>query len=110
MQRETTYSQAVHYCKNSLILCNSIPELDDSIFDNLRFSLDESEYIYQWYITDCTFADVEFLEKSFHLLFTYSDKLDCFILCVDHFGTCWDGVPCTCYNDDIPETFLKKAS
>jgi hypothetical protein len=55
---------------------------------------DEDEYteIYQWYLTDCNLSDVEFLEEHFGLMFTYSNKLDLFVLCVAHFGTAWDGV------------------
>lgn len=73
----------------------------------MRFSCyneETEEYIdiYQWYITDCTFDDMEFLEQKFGLLFTYSDLLECWILCVDHFGTAWDYVYC--------ETTLKHAS
>ena len=48
--------------------------------------------IYQWYITDCSKWDVEYLIKTFGLLFTYSDLLDCYILCATHFGTGWDYV------------------
>ena len=46
----------------------------------------------QWFITDCSQSDVEYLEKSFNLLFTYSELLDKYILCVDHWGTSWDYV------------------
>lgn len=94
----TTYREAVHWLHNSIVLCNNIPEIDESIWDNIRFDLyDEDDNmvdIYQWYITDCNKSDVEYLEKHFGLLFTYSDKLDCYILCVDHWGTSWDYVTC----------------
>ena len=56
--------------------------------------MDEAGDIYQWYITDASQSDVEFLEKHFKLLFSYSDMLDCFILCVNHYGTGWDYVAC----------------
>ena len=63
----------------------------------MRFSFydDESDSyteIFQWFISDCTESDVEYLEKYFDLKFTYSDMLDCYILCVTHFGTSWDYV------------------
>ena len=94
----TTYKEAVNWLHNSIVLCNNIPEVDESIWDNMRFDLyDEDDNmvdIYQWYITDCNESDVEYLEKHFGLLFTYSDKLDCYILCVDHYGTSWDHVAC----------------
>ena len=92
----TNYFIAVHWLHNSLILCNGIVEVDPSVYDNMRFDLyneyDEPKDIYQWYLTDCSQSDVEYLEKHFGLLFTYSETLDLFVLCVDHWGTPWKGV------------------
>lgn len=81
---KTNYSVAVNWCNNALILCNNITEIDPSIYDNMRFELFDEEDgtqkdIYQWFITDCTDDDVEYLEKTFGLLFTYSDLLDKYI-------------------------------
>lgn len=95
----TTYKEAVHWLHNNFVLCNNIPGVDESVWDNARFPLydDESETetdIFQWFITDASESDVEYLEKNFGLLFTYSNKLGCFVLCVDHWGTSWDYVPC----------------
>ena len=95
----TTYSEAVNWLGNSYILCNNIPEIDQSIYENMRFSDYDEETesyteIFQWFLTDANESDVEYLEKHFGLLFTYSDMLDCFILCVDHLGTNWNYVHC----------------
>ena len=106
--RRTTYSIAVNYCNNSFVLCNNIAKIDPSVYDNARFEWSEETEIFQWYVTDCSSSDVEFLEKSFGLLFTYSDKLDVYVLCVDHWGTSWDYVECDCYNDEIPDGYLKE--
>ena len=95
-------------------MCNEIQNLDQSIFDNARFGFfyytdedgnkyeSESDYegeeelnensreIFQYYLTDCSESDVEFLEETFPgLLFTYSDLLGLYVLCVDHYGTNW---------------------
>lgn len=95
----TSYKNAVHFLHNNLILCNDIAELDDSIFDNARFDFydedDNYTEIFQWYLTDCSEDDVKFLEEHFpSLLFSYSERLGLYILCVDHFGTAWSIVPC----------------
>lgn len=94
----TTYRIATQWCHNSYILCNNIAEIDESIWENARFDWEDEDGntrdIFQYFITDCSESDVEYLEKNFDLLFTYSDKLDCFILCVDHCGTGWDYVSC----------------
>lgn len=107
----TTYQIAVRWLDPNLILCNNICEIDSSVYDNMRFDYwdVEGEYtidIYQWFLTDLTESNVEWLEENFDLKFTYSDVLDCFVLCVDHYGTRWCGVMCGCseewleYNPD----------
>lgn len=110
----TNYGVAVNWLNNNFILCNEIQNLDQSIFDNARFGFfyytdkdgnqyeSESDYegeeelnensreIFQYYLTDCRESDVEFLEETFPgLLFTYSDLLGLYVLCVDHYGTNW---------------------
>lgn len=104
----TNYSVAAHWLNNALIMCNDIAEIDPSVYDNMRFSIfeeDEDGYenqldIYQWFLTDCSKFDVEFLEKHFDLKFTYSDLLDLYVLCVTHYGTGWDYVY---WETDIPQ-------
>lgn len=94
--RFISYADAVKRFNNSFILCNNIVEIDSEIVDNMMFSLEDEDGNYreimQWFITDCTSEDVEYLSKWFGLLFTYSPMLDCYILCVDHWGTSWDSV------------------
>lgn len=111
MARETTYEIAVNWLHNDFILCNNITEIDENFWDNCRFNLtDENDNIieiYQFFLTSASLHDVEFLEKSFGLLFSYSEKLDLFVLCVPHYGTSWDYVPAVCYNDDIADEYIK---
>ena len=97
MKKVNNYKEAVEWFGNHRVLCNNIPQIDPSIFDNANFDwYDEDEEteveIFQWFITDCTQDDVVYLADRFGLLFTYSDLLDCYILCVDHCGTRWDYV------------------
>ena len=92
-----SYADAVKRFDNSLVLCNNITEVDAMMWDNMwgNFYQEDGETlidIYQYYITDCSQTDVEFLTKWYDLKFLYSEVLDCFILCVDHWGTPWGGV------------------
>ena len=94
--RTISYADAVKWFNNSLVLCNNIAEVDPSIYDNMSFDLEGEDGYYreimQWFITDCNSEDVRCLSDWFGLLFTYSELLDCYILCVDHWGTSWDSV------------------
>lgn len=107
MTKQTTYRIATHWLGNSYVLANTITQ-DTSVFDNFRFDFYDEDgkptEIYQWYITDATESDVEWLEDTFGLLFTYSELLDCFVLCVDHCGTGWDYVPWDIVNEEVLES------
>lgn len=95
----TNYLVAVEWLNMATIRCNNIGEIDPSIYDNMRFDMfyedEDGEHeteIYQFYLTSASDFDVQFLEEHFGLLFTYSDLLDMYVLCVDHYGTSWDYV------------------
>jgi hypothetical protein len=90
--RTISFAQAVKRFSNSFVLCNNVPEIDPSIWENAYFDFDDAGEIMQYYITDCSAEDVKYLSSWFGLLFAYSEVLDCFVLCVDHWGTRWDGV------------------
>ena len=70
----TTYKAAVNWLNNSFILCNNIVDIDSTIWENMIFNCyDEDDNpidIFQWYITDCSQSDVEYLTKYFDLKFT----------------------------------------
>ena len=53
---------------------------------------EEYPEIYQYYITNCSEDLCEFLNDHFGLMFAYSEKLELWVLLVDHCGTCWDYV------------------
>lgn len=98
----TTYATAVNWCHNDFVLCNKIPEIDNTVYDNARFSWEDEDgdfiEVYQWFITSCSTHDVEYLEEQFpSLLFTYSELLEAYILCVTHWGTGWDYVSAPTY-------------
>lgn len=87
-----SYAEAIKRFGNSYVLCNNVPEIDPSIWENVYFDFEDAGEIMQFYISDCSSEDVKFLSSWFGLLFVYSEVLDCFVLCVDHWGTAWSGV------------------
>ena len=68
----------------------------------MEFELEDNQEIYQYFISDCSKEEVEYLMSSFSdVYFTYSDKLDLWILCVTHFGTMWTNVEVDILNPNI---------
>lgn len=104
MTKFTTYRIATKWLHNNYILANDINK-EETFWDECRFNLyDENDNfidIYQFFLTDASLDDVEFLEKTFGLKFSYSNNLDLFVLCVDHFGTSWDYVHCEILDNEI---------
>lgn len=103
MTKFTTYRIAVDWLRPSLIMCNNIGEIDESIYENARFDFADEDGntvdIFQYFLTSLSESDVDWLESQFDLKFTYSNLLDCFVLCVDHFGTSWDYTACEVKGD-----------
>ena len=112
--RREQFNKLINGC--NLVLCNNIPEVDQSIWDNWQDKSpmsvceiygkeceyhgekledgecpyqDEMPEVYQWYITSD--SDAEFLKRHGQYV-TYSDVLDCYVLAITHFGTAWDYV------------------
>lgn len=95
----TDYYTAVHWLRSAFILCNNIYEVDYTVSENIEYpeSWEEEDIerctIFQWFLTNMSEEDKEYMQEHFpDLIFSYSDKLDLWILCVDHFGTMWKGV------------------
>lgn len=97
-----SYKDASKYLHNSLILCNNIVDVDDAIFENCELCNAEQDY-YQYFLTDCSQDDAEKLNKWFGLNFLHSEKLDLYILAVDHCGTSWDYVPCPVFDRHVAD-------
>lgn len=97
-----SYKDAVEYMHNSLILCNSITEIDEFICENCELCNPEEDF-YQYFLTDCTKDDAERLHEWFGLNFFYSEKLELYVLAVNHWGTSWDSVPCNVYNEFVAD-------
>lgn len=113
-QGYASYRTIVEYYIGDIVLCNNIVEIDKNVgfFEsNIRYynendeEITEDEYfendnaymledtpeIYQYYLCNINeWAKKELQEMG--ILIDYSNKLDCDVLCVDHYGTSWDYV------------------
>ena len=103
-----SYRNAVKYFNNSYVLCNNIQEIDESIYCNDYNIVNDGFYdseneIFQYFISDCSQSDAEYLNKFFGIQFLFSEKLDCYILPVFHFGTSWDYVPVEVLDSEVAE-------
>lgn len=101
----TDYRTAVKWCNNNIILMNNITEIDPDFIDyNVDLFAEDEEgnfrEFYQFFLTDMSEFDAEWLQKTFNLTIGYSPKLEKYVLCVDHYGTAWDGVPCEVYSKE----------
>jgi hypothetical protein len=98
MKKINNYYDAVHYLDNALILCNDITKIDPDFYADdylgpwLPEDEDDAPEIYQYFLTNYSFSDAQYLAERFGLLFQYSPLLDLWVLCVPHFGTMWKGV------------------
>ena len=101
-----SYKFATSFIQNK-ILMNNVVELDVNIWENIPsvYNEEEDDYeypeIYQWFLTDLSDSEANWLKETFEVILAYSDKLEHWILCVDHFGTAWDGVGCDVYSKDF---------
>lgn len=111
-----SYRTIVDRFIGDIVLCNNIIDVDFSIIDNMqngeRFynsetgeEVTEQEYnedtegiigsrmedIYQYYLCNIDDYSREILIDNGFII-SYSDKLECDVLCVDHYGTSWDYV------------------
>ena len=87
-----TYSDALKFGVCNMVALNNIHTIDTS-FDgylnsrmssNIQEQMDNDGYyteVYNYFITDCTDDDVEYLVKGFSdMWFAYSDLLDAWVL------------------------------
>ena len=111
-----SYRTLVNYYIGGIVLCNNIIDEDESVIYNMNNNgycyyneqgeeISEEEYnndesgksycenaeIYQYYLCNVNEWGLSQLEKM-GVIMSYSNKLDCDVLCVDHFGTSWDYV------------------
>ena len=98
--KKISYRTLLKYYDITCILCNNIVEVDECLYDNIEvgsvYNEEEDYYedIYQYFIINASSWDIESIKKHYpdELIIAYSEKLDNYILLVDHFGTSWDYV------------------
>ena len=97
--KKASYKTIVERYINDIVLCNKIVEVDESIYNNFVNAYDEESdeivEIYQYYLCNVDEDTIKLL-CEYGFIFSYSDLLECDILCVDHYGTSWDIVPTSC--------------
>lgn len=98
--KKISYARLIERICNNMILCNEIVNIDDFLYDNIILgSAFDEEYddfieIYQYFIIDIDEYTIEKLQNlnCTDLIIAYSEKLQNYILLVDHWGTSWDYV------------------
>lgn len=87
------YRAAARWLNGNLILCNEVENLYAGLsYPYWQEMEDEDVEIYQYYLTNYSDDDCEFLREHFGLMFAYSNELDLNVLLVPHYGTSWDYV------------------
>ena len=90
-----SYRTLVEYYIGDIVLCNNIVDVDHNVINNIDISEDHEEIenfeIFQYYLCNLSTSDRELAKKA-GLILSYSEVLDCDVLCVDHWGTSWDYV------------------
>jgi transcriptional regulator with XRE-family HTH domain len=78
----------------SMILCNNIVNIDNSILENIETNKNIKDIeIFQYYLLDITSNTVDYFKRKYKdLIFSYSEMLDVYVLCVDFFGISWEDV------------------
>jgi transcriptional regulator with XRE-family HTH domain len=78
----------------SMILCNNIVNIDNSILENIETNKNIKDIeIFQYYLLDITSNTVDYFKRKYKdLIFSYSEILDVYVLCVDFFGISWEDV------------------
>ena len=80
---EYEYEEYVEECKEN----NEEPVSYDDWFEEHKYEYERMKEIYQYWLV----RDKYWLEQAEELVL-YSEKLDCYVWCVDHWGTAWDYV------------------
>lgn len=109
-----SYKSLVDRYIQDLVLCNNITDIDYSIWENVEVGTlydEENETdieIYQYFLCNLSEFEINSLKEltgdNNDIIISYSEKLDCHVLMVDHLGTNWGYVGTSLkLTDDINE-------
>lgn len=92
-----SYKRLIDRISYNRYLLNNAPELSDY---DLEFvcgtdydeETDSYTEIYQYFLIDLCIDEDDLKKLENEIIIAWSEKLDNYILCVDHFGTSWDYV------------------
>lgn len=106
----TSYSAAVHWLHNNLIMCNDIPKVDENLFEMTKgYDWEADREIFQYFLTDMSDSEVDWMVSHFSgLHFAYSELLGLWVLLVDHWGTGWEYVSVCVYDEDLMRNIRAK--
>lgn len=99
--KKISYATLIKYLFSDMILCNEFYKADENFQDYVEsgnfYDEETGEYteIYQYYIVNFAYSgSLDFIQKYLNdeIILFYSEKLDLYILGVDHFGTGWSYV------------------
>ena len=98
--KRISYRTLLNYYNITPILCNNIINIEECLYDNIEvgsiYNEEEDYYedIYQYFIIDLSQWELEDIKEKYNeeLIICYSEMLDNYILCVNHFGTGWSYV------------------
>ena len=85
-----SYKTIVDYFIGECVLVNKIIKIDASVCYNM-VGIEDNDEIYQYYICNIGRWEKEQAQKA-GLILSYSEVLECDVLCVNHYGTSWDYV------------------
>lgn len=110
MKTYIDYYTAVHWNNNSLILMNNIHEIDPDFEEPMNEDEEGNtrEY-FQYFLTSMSDEAAKFSRKFFpEVKLAKSNVLDCWVLCVDHYGISWDYVWTECKEIMLPDKWDEK--
>lgn len=85
-----SYEEAIKSLGIQYILCNYVEDVDK---ESLHKNLKTGKEVIQWYLTDAFADTIRFAEKHFDsVFFTYSEKLDLYVLASTVYGMSWEDV------------------